>query len=114
MSQASAEVPVDARRTIARRSSKFQTGSLSLRSLLRVASSQRARMVVRACRGDEMGHLFIAEGTIHHASIGELTGEAAVLYMLGWEHARLSLTMQPWPPHASVQSEVGVILARAA
>jgi hypothetical protein len=88
---------------------------VDLSTLLQVACAQRDRTVVRVHGHEgEEGYVYIAEGTLCHASVGALSGESALVHMLGWQHGELSVCERPWPLHPSLHGSLDALLIRAA
>jgi hypothetical protein len=88
---------------------------LDLSTLLQVACSQAERSVVRVRSHEgEEGYVYIAEGTLSHASVGALSGEAALVHMLGWHNGEAALCERPWPLHPSLSGSLDALLIRAA
>ncbi len=88
---------------------------VDLCTLLQVACAQGERTVLRVRGQDgEEGYVFVAEGSLCHASVGALSGEPAMVHMLGWRHGELSVCERPWPLHPSLQGSLDALLIRAA
>jgi hypothetical protein len=88
---------------------------LDLSTLLQVACSQGERSVVRVCSHDgEEGYVYIADGTLSHASVGALSGESAMVHILGWQHGEVSVCERPWPLHPSLSGSLDALLIRVA
>lgn len=88
---------------------------VDLSTWLQVACARGERSVIRV-RGPEgeEGFIYMAEGTVCHASVGVLIGESAMAHMLAWQNGELSVCERPWPLHPSLQGNLDALLIRAA
>jgi hypothetical protein len=88
---------------------------LDLATLLQAACSRGERSVIRVdnLEGEE-GYVYVADGTLCHASLGALLGEPAMVRMLSWQHGELSVCERPWPLHPTLQGSLEALLIRAA
>ena len=88
---------------------------VDLCTLLQVtcARGERAVVRVRGHEGEE-GYVYIADGTLCHASVGTLSGEPAMVHMLAWQHGELAVCERPWPLHPSLHGSLDALLIRAA
>jgi hypothetical protein len=88
---------------------------LDLSTLLQAACSRGERTVIRVHNHEgEEGYVYVADGTLCHASVGTLLGEPAMVHMLDWQHGELSVCERPWPLHPSLQGSLEALLIRAA
>ncbi len=68
---------------------------LSLPNLIQLQCSEPRRVQVRLDRRGEQARLVMAEGEIVFASVGALSGDAAVYELLTWEEAEFQVTDGP-------------------
>ncbi|MEZ4328277.1 MAG: DUF4388 domain-containing protein [Polyangiales bacterium] len=78
--------------------------SLSLEDLVQVLALSRREAIVRIRMGTSTGSLWFHEGTVVHASLGELVGEPAFYAILSRRGGRFAVEPYSPPPEHSIDS----------
>jgi hypothetical protein len=68
---------------------------LTVPTLLQAVWRERSTAVLRLQRGVDQGALYFLEGVLVHALAGPLSGDEAVLDLLGWPEGRFRLARDP-------------------
>lgn len=76
----------------------------SLADLIQMECMRGTRRVIRVSSQQGTGYLFFDRGQLLHATAGTMTGDAAVLSVLGWSHGTYEASEQPWPVRTTVES----------
>ena len=64
---------------------------LTLPTLLQALTKECSTAILRLQNGAEQGSLYFCEGTLVHASSGDIVGDEAVLAVLGWSDGRFRI-----------------------
>jgi len=76
----------------------------SLADLIQMECMRGTRRVIRVSSQHGIGYLFFDRGQLLHATTGTVTGDPAVLSILGWSHGTYEASEQPWPVRTTVES----------
>jgi hypothetical protein len=85
-----------------------------LPTLLQMSCARAERVCVEVRCDGELGHIYMADGRLVHASVGTVIGEAAVALMLQWPGGNVALSDRPWPLKASIDAGAEHVLLRLA
>lgn len=72
------------------------------------------RRVIRVSSQQGTGYLFFDRAQLLHATTGTITGDAAVLSILGWSNGTYEASEQPWPVRTTVESSWQSLLLQSA
>ena len=65
---------------------------MSFTDLIQILSAGRKSLCVRLMQGDITGYVFVKDGNVVHAQIGDLSGEAAFYEMMRWTTGAFNAT----------------------
>jgi hypothetical protein len=91
-----------------------QIKGASLSDLVQMECLAGSRRVVRVTSGSNTGFLYFRAGSLVHAVARSLSGEAAVLDMLGWNEGAFEPVEREWPAKDSIFAGWQSLLIRAA
>jgi hypothetical protein len=91
-----------------------ELAGVDLAALLQVTCARRERSVLRVRSGAREGFIYLAEGRVVHAMLGFITGEPALVQMLGFSTGEFHACERPWPARDTIQDSLEIILMRAA
>jgi len=80
---------------------RAEANAKTLADLLLRLSGGRTRAVFQVGSTSRVGLLFVHDGIIVHATMGELEGTAAAREIAGWRHGTVTICMRPWPAKAT-------------
>lgn len=77
---------------------------VELQDLLQIECSKRNSSRLEVFAGNQRGEIFVREGAVVHAQVGDLTGEAAFFHLLSLKGGELRVRPYTEPPRTTITS----------
>ena len=78
---------------------------MSLANLIQMNCQERRSCRLTLSLGDQRGLVFLADGQVVHATLGDRTGEEAVYDMLAWDTGTFALDLNQPHPEISIHTD---------